>query len=91
MNTQWERYRQLELIPEDVPQPTFRSPIATWFHHIWQWLLEASTYSSEPQVWQEYDHHSNTTWWCVYDPITARKRYMDSEQEVLAWLDRHSG
>lgn len=87
---QWQLYKQLELIPDSVPQPTARfAGIGEWFANVWR-FLGITENTSEPDIWQTMDRHGNL-WWHAYDPTTGQTTYLSSEEEVLMWLDqRHS-
>ncbi|MBW4658331.1 MAG: hypothetical protein KME15_06630 [Drouetiella hepatica Uher 2000/2452] len=41
----------------------------------------------DPQIRQEYDRQGNLQW-RVFDPITAKSRFFDSEDDVCAWLEQ---
>lgn len=90
--SKWQIYKELELIPDSVPQPqlTYPDEKPAWFGKIWKWLTEFSKPNYEPKIWQTTDNNG-ATWWNVYDPIAAHTFYMASEEEVLFWLDQYHG
>lgn len=86
--TKWEIYKELELIPDSVPQPG-AGPlrVAAWLWSLWQSLATAMTRDCEPQIRQSLDP-SGQLWWDAYDPITGKTTYLESEDEVYRWLDQ---
>lgn len=90
--TKWMIYKELELIPDWVPEPklTYPKPALSWFTRIWQMLINAMAPSGEPKIWKTIDDGGNL-WWNVYDPLTAHMFYMSSEDEVMSWLDQYYG
>ena len=42
----------------------------------------------EPQVWQNFDRHGNSSGWQVFDPVTGRTTAFGSDLEVRLWLDQ---
>ncbi len=45
-----------------------------------------SSIESEPQIKKIFDQEGHT-WWQAYDPITRQTTYLESEEEVLIWLE----
>lgn len=41
----------------------------------------------DPQIRQEYDRQGNLQW-RVFDPVTTKSRFFDSEDDVCAWLEQ---
>jgi hypothetical protein len=90
--TKWMIYKELELIPDSVPQPklTYPDDNPPWLRKIWQKFMDVVTPTYEPEVWQTTDRAGNI-WWNVYNPITAQTLYMETEEEVMIWLDQYYG
>ncbi|WP_421658090.1 hypothetical protein [Leptothermofonsia sp. ETS-13] len=90
--TKWMIYKELELIPDSVPEPIriYPTKVPSWFIRIWQRLVDAMAISSEPRIWQTIEEDGNV-WWNVYNPNTRHTFYMASEEEVLIWLVQHYG
>ncbi|GAB4372252.1 MAG: hypothetical protein Kow00121_14440 [Elainellaceae cyanobacterium] len=132
MKSQWQIYRELELIPDSAGEPCFnQSALATrlkaymqsrvnnrisrfsydqqiehleqcfytdWHkqsHSFWQrcWaalnrilLTWEAVNNSEPEVHQSLDD-AGRVWWQVYDPKTGDTLYMESEEEVMVWIE----
>ncbi|QZZ20120.1 hypothetical protein J5X98_23035 [Leptothermofonsia sichuanensis E412] len=69
---------------------------STAYPHLWQRIWnglnqplggERSLHTHpEPQVRQILDQEGHT-WWQAYDPLTGQTTYLDSEEEVLIWLE----
>ncbi|MCL6436057.1 MAG: hypothetical protein K6T90_17965 [Leptolyngbyaceae cyanobacterium HOT.MB2.61] len=91
-NTKWMIYKELELIPDSVPEPIRIYPPSTpsWFTKIWQKLVDALNANNEPKIWRTIEADGKA-WWNVYDSNTGHTFYMASEEEVLIWLDQHYG
>lgn len=94
--TKWMIYKELELIPDWVPEPkrTYPQPALSWLTGIWQKLVHGMAHgvapSGEPKVWQTIDD-DGSLWWNIYDPLSAHTFYMSSEAEVISWLDEYYG
>ena len=89
MKTKWMLYKELELIPNSVPEPQAAQPqLASWLGNIWQSLVSAlTTRANEPQIWQSLDYTGQL--WCrVHDPVTGQTACLESETEVCIGLDQ---
>lgn len=88
MKTKWMIYKELELIPDSVPEPqATQVQLASWLGNIWQSLISALKRANEPQIWQSLDY-TGQLWWRVYDPVTGQTAYLESETEVSIWLEQ---
>jgi hypothetical protein len=90
VNTKWMTYRELELIPDTVPEPIPSRwvQLRTRLCEAWNGLLIGLTQHPEPYIWQENDGTTGILWWHIYDPVTGDTLYMESADEVLAWLEK---
>lgn len=87
MNTQWQRYRKLELIAnKPLPGRSSRSSFKLWFSHILSAFDYALFRDLEPRVWQTVDSQGQTRWH-IYDPEDGQIITLNSEQEIRSWLD----
>lgn len=135
MKTQWQTYKELELIPNSIQAPrTTERGYLDWLEHPWRSLLsylidhfaiekqvehleqcfdldysDATAYPDfwqrlwnvlnqplgggrsldthpEPEVKQISDQDGHT-WWQAFDPLTGQTTYLDSEEDVLIWLE----
>ncbi|XHX77457.1 MAG: hypothetical protein RBJ76_23940 [Stenomitos frigidus ULC029] len=135
MKTQWEQYKELELLPAQVAAPqTIYSPLVAALDRHWRSRLDqrarkldheyqveyleqrltltcvrATTTAniwrkcwsflnqpvrfqpylsahSEPEIRRTLDQ-AGQSWWQVYDPLTGRTAYLESEAEVQVWLE----
>jgi hypothetical protein len=87
MNSNWQTYKNLELIPSVdavVGQPTLTARLG----HIWRSLLGRlhKTPSTEPQIRSVCDYRG--TWWYGYEPKTGQITYLESERDVDMWLEQ---
>lgn len=138
MKTQWQIYRQLELIPDTVSLPSpdkgtsvfyqgklWRGLVNSWsknlsetqklshlntcfhldysdpdltekfnlFQTIWQFLNQPINLSelfhpsSEPYVWTSSNPLGHIQWH-IYDPQSGQTYDLNSEEEVLGWLEQ---
>lgn len=65
-----------------VPQKRPKSLLSK----LWQFLIDALTPQYEPIIRLTTDRVGNT-WWLIHDPISGKTKCMNSENEVLIWLD----
>lgn len=56
-------------------------------HSLLSRLLRFDT-NSEPKIWEKKDRFGKT-YYRIYDPISDRNIYLNSEAEVRWWLDKH--
>ena len=89
MKSKWMIYKELELIPDSVPEPqSAQWQLTSWLGNIGQSLVSAlTTRANEPRIWQSLDYRGQI-WWRVYDPVTGQTAYLESETEVCIWLDQ---
>lgn len=52
-------------------------------------IFETSGWATnEPKI-QQVSDQGGQVWWYVYDPQTGQSVYLESETEVLIWLEEH--
>lgn len=90
MKQQWQRYRELELIPEEsarsiAPSPPVQS--LSWLRRLWRIVDLVLFRDLEPQSWQSVDPQTGQTRWHFYDPTTGQTHHLNSDQEVRRWLE----
>ncbi len=87
--TQWQFYKELELLPDSIPAPKVTYPgITSWLGQIWENLLEAMFKQPEPKVWSSING-AGDVWWHAYNPLTGQTTHFGSEDEVLVWLEQY--
>ncbi|GAB4228599.1 MAG: hypothetical protein Kow00121_57560 [Elainellaceae cyanobacterium] len=87
MGTQWQRYKELELISESEPNLcSSRSTKQTWLNGIWQILDLALFRDLEPRMWQSIDQSGQTNWY-IYDPKTGHTLHLSSDAQIRLWLE----
>jgi hypothetical protein len=52
-------------------------------------IFELSAWSSQEPKVQQVSDQGGQVWWYVYDPQTHESVYLESETEVLIWLEEH--
>lgn len=52
-------------------------------------IFEPSAWSSQEPKVQQVSDQGGQVWWYVYDPQTRQSVYLESETEVLIWLEEH--
>lgn len=88
MRPQWVRYKQLELMPEAVSEPTRAlPPVQRWLRRVWRSLTCRLLMGDEPGICQMYDHRGQP---CsiIYDPSTGRTTVFRSDEEFLRWYNQ---
>lgn len=63
------------------------SIFVSWFDKIFNWIFERSFYFIEPEISREYDRNGNL-WWRVRNRATGEMAWLETEDEVRAWLER---
>ena len=83
-------YQELELIysqPHHSKAKT--SALLPNLKQVWNEFLELWTLNTEPRIREEIDHSGKMVW-RVYDPKRDRTFKLDTQEQVLAWLEeRH--
>lgn len=69
--------------------PTNAPPAASWLGQLMQRYRNWCATRLEPKITTATDS-SGQTWWQIYDPRTQKRKYMDSEAEVMRWLDEEA-
>jgi hypothetical protein len=90
MNPHWQLYKELELIPDSVPEPGSQSDLIFRFEQVWNSISNIFTPDYEPDVWQTVDREGEDRW-CVYETHTRRTLYFESEDELRNWLNQYYG
>lgn len=91
MKTQWEVYKELELISDVAAEPEVTSQnLSLWLSRLWQALAKAVTEGNEPRVWQTVSR-AGDIYWHIYDPKTGCTTHLASEMAVRQWLDSYYG
>lgn len=72
-----------------IPPDRERKPSISlsWFDKISNWIFGRTFDSIEPEISREYDREGNL-WWRVRDRTTGEIVWLETEDEVRAWLDR---
>lgn len=92
MKTNWELYKELELIPdamwEDVRRKAklHRLNSRSGLHRVLTIIGNILTKEPEPCIRERYDRNGDV-WWEVYDPLARKTRCFSSKAEVMAWLE----
>lgn len=86
-----QRQHLEQCLEREIP-PTHAAPSGFW-QNLWvffnQPLFESARLTThEPQV-QRVSDQGGQVWWHVYDPQTRESVYLESENEVLIWLEEH--
>lgn len=83
---------ELELLPDTasgVHAAAFVLPtLPAWLSQVWNWLNKALFEEPELQIREMSDRVGNT-WWHIYDPRTGKTAWLDSENEVLIWIEKN--
>jgi hypothetical protein len=90
MNPQWQRYKELELIPDSVLEPGNHESQMFQFERAWQAIANIFIPEYEPEVSQTTSQGGEICW-SIYDPSTKRTSYFESEIEVRLWLNQYYG
>jgi hypothetical protein len=69
------------------PLPLKKSHFETWLRPFFQLIDFIFTVNTEPTIRQYSDRQGNPIWQ-VYDPMSDRTIYLNSETEVRIWCDR---
>ncbi|GAB4369991.1 MAG: hypothetical protein Kow00121_10330 [Elainellaceae cyanobacterium] len=88
---QQQNYRNLEFPQTNDPELQFSlSRLQPALAQLWQFLKDSvvSTFSNEPRIWEISDAAGNFAW-KIYDPMNDETLQLDSEQEVLSWLEQY--
>lgn len=96
MKKQWQRYRELELISDELlrfPKPSSSQPASTqtnrsWLKTLWTAIDVALLRNLEPRVWHSIDQQTGKTRWHLYNPETGETQHLDSDAEVRHWLEQ---
>jgi hypothetical protein len=94
-NPNWERYKQLELIPDAMWEAVLaeakqHSKLQHWLNLVWAFLVDCLIENTEPRIREKRDRRGCISWE-AYDPTTGTTHCFSSKAEVLAWLEqRHS-
>jgi hypothetical protein len=100
MNRQWQRYKELELIPDQplgnrvnpptmVQSATGSSTVPrSWLRALWEIIDIALLRNLESRVWQRIDPHTGKTQWHIYDPASGQTQRLNSTTEVCQWLEQ---
>lgn len=88
MNSKTVLNRQYEIAPQLVEGANIRpSGLGYQLNQIWRSLSRYLSRSNEPQVWQVRSH-SNEIRWRVFDPMSERTLFYNTEEEVRIWLEQ---
>lgn len=90
MNPQWQRYKELELIPDSVLEPGHPESQMFQFERVWQSIANIFIPEYEPEVCQTTNPLGENCW-SIYDPSTRRTAYLESEIAVRLWLNQYYG
>jgi|GEM_PF-1557662 len=88
MRPQWVRYKQLELIPDSLTEPTLQlPPVQRWLRRLWRSLTCRLLMGEEPGICHIYDRQGHP---CsmIYDPSTGRTITFRSDEEFLHWYNQ---
>jgi predicted 3-demethylubiquinone-9 3-methyltransferase (glyoxalase superfamily) len=73
---------------EPLSQPSLiRRIFIKQFDRLWQTLFRSIKTTKEPQVTWVRDRQGHS-YFKIYNPLTQKQHYADSEQEVRVWLER---
>lgn len=72
-------------LAENVPSPAAVAPRG-WLGKLRQRVGQWLSTRSEPKITVITDQ-SGQTWWRAYNPCTQELKWLDSEDEVMLWLD----
>ncbi len=74
----------------DVPTkaPASQLSIPSRLRKIWQLITDCLFSQAELEIREIYDRSGNL-WWYVYDPVTGRFAWLDSEDEVRIWIEKN--
>ena len=84
---QWRNYRELELIRRHPPAKELEAQILSLIPKIWGFWRDWWCSSNEPQI-SEITDSTGQTRWEIYEPVRDRTFQLESQQEVLAWLEQ---
>ena len=85
---QWRNYREQELIERHQPaRELLEVEILSFFQQIWDSWQNWWCVSNEPQI-SEITDSTGRTRWKIYEPVSDRTFQLESQQEVLAWLEQ---
>lgn len=92
MNPNWERYKQLELIPDAMWEAVLaeakqHSKSQGWLNLVWAFLVDCLIENAEPRIREKRDRYEYI-YWEAYDPMTGKTHYFASKAEVLSWLEQ---
>ncbi|OWY67319.1 hypothetical protein B7486_31880 [cyanobacterium TDX16] len=85
---QWRNYKELELIRRHPPVKNLLElqilSLLRGFEHFWQdfWCS-----NNDPQI-SEITDSTGQTRWKIYEPTSDRTFQLESQQEVLTWLEQ---
>jgi hypothetical protein len=82
---QWGKDK-LEFISTEPKPQTQSLKKLSFFNRIWGYFRDLLTLNEEPQIWETIDH-SGKVWWKIYDPVSDEFFQLESQQEVLIWLE----
>lgn len=75
--------------PSADSSPAKATPACVWqrLNNAWQQFLSLITNANdEPHIWMSCDIHGRAHW-NAYDPLTGKRLYAATENEVLVWLE----
>ncbi|XPM52400.2 MAG: hypothetical protein EDM05_028905 [Leptolyngbya sp. IPPAS B-1204] len=91
MKSQWQRYRELELISDPLLQlqqaPSGSAP-RSWLQNLWTAIDLALFRNLEARVWQSADPKTGQVRWHLYNPETGKTQHLNSDAEVRHWLEQ---
>jgi hypothetical protein len=84
------QHLEQSLALEDAPVDTDKT---SFWRTLWVFLnqpiFELSDWSNQEPKVQQVSDQGGQVWWYVYDPQTHESVYLESETEVLIWLEEH--
>lgn len=87
-HAQWMVYKELELIPDSATtESTTLHKQLSWFIHLWVSVMGRPCTTMPPRIEERRDRHGNTVW-VAYDLATGNIAWLNSEFEVLDWIDQ---
>lgn len=80
--------KKLEEVWNQESQPQVKNlRLLSGLNTILQRLMKVFLGGNELRVWQTDDRYGNN-WWHAYDPLTDRYTCVESEEEMLAWIEK---
>lgn len=85
---QWRNYREQELIERHPPAgELLEVQILSFLQEIWGSWQNWWCSSNEPQISEIIDSTGQSRW-KIYDPVRDRSFQLESQQDVLLWLEQ---